>query len=112
MVNGHIKGIQWGDFPPHCKFQLDDNNKEEILPYPVTLQVWAMQKYLRPLLDGHCSRGIFADGMTDIDIWALRDGTFRIEVSPACHVNFEVVVDRSEIQELYDGLMSYNTKTK
>ena len=31
MVNGYIKGIQWGDFPPHCKFQLEDNNKEDYL---------------------------------------------------------------------------------
>lgn len=99
-----IDNIVWHDKSADItslSFEVLDSDGEKHL---IQIQNSNAADQLTELKCGARSQAILAFGMTDIDIWRLEDGNYRIEWSPTESIFLNFFVSNDAMQVLFDSL--------
>ena len=82
-------------------FEILDSDGEK---HPIQILNTNAADQLAELKCGARTRAILAFGMTDIDIWRLEDGNYRIEWSPTESIFMNFLVTNDAMQVLFDSI--------
>lgn len=94
-----IESVRWDDTMRILSFIITDRNG---MPHPVNIQTrkQRLKEELVEIAEGRRVRGIFACGMTDIDMWVQSNGAVLIEWSPCESQMFAFRVPRESFAQL------------